>query len=88
MACIVLNIVVMAMVYDSMSDSFRGYISDINSAFTAIFFLEMVCKLIALDFQYFTNSWNNFDFSIVLLSIIDIAMDNAGNSIGFLKMGP
>lgn len=72
MCCIIGNIFSMAMNYDGMSDSYAEVVDGINLAFTSIFILEMILKLIALDFQYFTSSWNNFDFCIVWLSKLDI----------------
>ena len=68
MACIIGNIISMAMNYDGMSDNYSAIVDGINMAFTVIFIIEMIMKLIALDFQYFTSSWNNFDFCIVILS--------------------
>lgn len=88
MGCIIGNIIVMAMNFDGMSDSYAEVIDGINLAFTVVFIVEMLLKLIALDFQYFTSSWNNFDFSIVMLSIVDIVLSNIGSSISFLKVGP
>lgn len=70
MLCIIGNIISMAMNYDGMSDQYAEVVDAINLAFTAIFIVELILKLIALDFQYFTSSWNNFDFCIVILSIL------------------
>ena len=69
MVCIILNILSMAMVYESMSDSYSSMLNQINLVFTLIFIVEFVLKIIALDFQYFKVSWNIFDFTIVMLSI-------------------
>lgn len=88
MACIISNIISMAMNYDGMSDSYSDMVDGINLAFTAVFIVELLLKLAALDFQYFTSSWNNFDFCIVMLSIVDLILSNIGNSISFLKVGP
>jgi voltage-dependent calcium channel L type alpha-1D len=41
----------------------------VNYVFTAIFALEAVIKIIALDKIYFKDGWNIFDFFIVLLTI-------------------
>ena len=71
MMCIIGNIISMAMNYDGMSDQYSEIVDAINLAFTVIFIIEMTLKLIALDFQYFTSSWNNFDFAIVILSKLD-----------------
>jgi hypothetical protein len=69
MACIIGNIIAMAMNYDGMSDNYSTVVENINLAFTIVFIIELILKLAALDFQYFTSSWNNFDFAIVMLSI-------------------
>lgn len=42
----------------------------INLVFTAIFTLEAVVRIVALRLHYFTQPWNIFDFTIVILSII------------------
>lgn len=53
--------------------------------------MEAIFKLIAYGIiGYFKNSWNRFDFFVVLCSIIDIAMvivlKNVTSSI--LRVGP
>ena len=43
--------------------------------FFAIFLLEMIIKQLGLGFKnYFYDSFNSFDFLIILLSIIDAIM--------------
>jgi len=37
-------------------------------------------KLIAYGNTYFNNSWNKFDFFVVVASILDILMEFAGSS--------
>lgn len=68
MACIVLNIVAMAMVFDGMNDTYALVLNYVNLAFTVIFIIEFGLKFFALGFQYFNVSWNIFDFCIVFLS--------------------
>ena len=68
MACIIGNIIAMSASYEGMSDNYSLVLDDINLAFTVVFMIEMTLKLIALDFQYFSSNWNNFDCSIVILS--------------------
>src|SRR3569832_60223 len=47
----------------------------LNLVFTSIFAIECVLKLIALKPKnYFGDSWNVFDFVIVIGSFIDITM--------------
>lgn len=68
MLCIIFNIITMAMIYEGMSDSYKTALDNINLAFTVIFIVEMILKLIAFDLQYFQVTWNIFDFCIVFLS--------------------
>ena len=68
MGFIMLNILSMGFAYESMSTEYTSILNYVNIGFTVVFILEFVFKIIALDFQYFTSSWNNFDFSIVILS--------------------
>lgn len=49
---------------------FLGSSHVINLVFTAIFLLEAVIRIVALRLNYFTQPWNIFDFTIVILSII------------------
>ena len=79
MTFIILNIATMAMNYEFMSIGYIDLLSNINLGFTAVFAIEFVLKLIALDFQYFTTSWNIFDFSIVMLSLVDILVSQIGS---------
>ena len=39
--------------------------------FTALFTLELVVKFSALRCSYFKDSWNRFDFVLVLMAILD-----------------
>ena len=43
--------------------------------------MEMFLKLIAFGFrQYIKNNWNVFDGSIVLMSFVDMAVENLSTS--------
>lgn len=50
----------------------------VNIAFTIIFTLEMIIKLIALGIKgYFRGTWfNSFDCLIVIASLIDLILTN------------
>lgn len=73
----------MALQYARMSETYEKTIEYINYAFSFIFNVEMVIKLIALCKRYFTDSaWNRFDFAIVVgadigfvLTFINIGID-------------
>ena len=46
-----------------------------NYFFSGIFTIEATIKIFALGFKsYFHNSWNKFDFFVVIFSLIDIGM--------------
>lgn len=68
MVCIILNIISMAMVFDGMSDAYAQGLDYASLAFTFIFVLEFILKVYSLGIQYFSVSWNVFDFCIVVLS--------------------
>jgi hypothetical protein len=41
----------------------------------------MVLKLIAFGVSYFNNSWNKFDFFVVMAAIFDIVLNNLNASL-------
>lgn len=62
-----------------------------NIIFTIIFIIEAVLKLIAYGRTYFDNSWNNFDFFVVISSILDMILkllENIGGESNFLAVAP
>ncbi|XP_076797381.1 voltage-dependent L-type calcium channel subunit alpha-1S isoform X2 [Arvicanthis niloticus] len=74
-ALIMLNTICLGMQHYNQSEQ-MNHVSDIlNVAFTIIFTLEMVLKLIAFKPRgYFGDPWNVFDFLIVIGSIIDVIL--------------
>jgi voltage-gated sodium channel len=46
----------------------------INFVFTVIFLIEAMLKISAYKNLYFRDSWNRFDFAIVVISIIDFIL--------------
>ncbi|KAG1669527.1 Sodium channel protein para [Nymphon striatum] len=69
-----LNMVMMAMDHYRPSQEFIFVINKLNVFFVAIFTAECVLKMFALRFYYFKEPWNVFDFVIVVLSILGLAM--------------
>merc|ERR1719160_349434 len=53
-----------------------------STCFTIVFNLEAVLKLVAMRVNYFTESWNVFDFSCVVSTDVGIAIELAGYGIG------
>jgi hypothetical protein len=55
-----------------MADAIKG----INYFFLTIFSLEACLKLGALGKAYFYDSWNSFDFAVVVLTLIGIILES------------
>jgi len=76
MGCILLNIVFMMMRGYNQSDAMLDMLDVANMIFASIFTVEAVVKLVALEpVEYFSRSWNQFDFCIVLASWIGMVFD-------------
>ncbi len=75
MSCIILNMLLLAVVFDDSPKSYNDTLDSINYFFTVVFALECILKLIAFGSSYFHNSWNIFDFFVVFSSGIDIVMN-------------
>uniref|UniRef100_A0A8C9KLN0 Sodium channel protein n=1 Tax=Panthera tigris altaica TaxID=74533 RepID=A0A8C9KLN0_PANTA len=70
MFLICLNMVTMMVETDDQSPEKVNILAKINLLFVAIFTGECIIKMAALRHYYFTNSWNIFDFVVVILSIV------------------
>lgn len=70
----------MGLRYDGMSSEYTNVLRYINLFFTIVFILEAIFKIFGQGVQYFSSSWNLFDFCIVCTSVFDILMDILGNS--------
>uniref|UniRef100_A0A8C0ZII5 Voltage-dependent L-type calcium channel subunit alpha n=1 Tax=Cyanistes caeruleus TaxID=156563 RepID=A0A8C0ZII5_CYACU len=79
---ILLNTICLGMQHYNQSAE-MNHISDIlNVAFTILFTLEMVLKLMAFKAKgYFGDPWNVFDFLIVIGSIIDVILSEIDVSV-------
>ncbi len=87
MAVIVLNLITMGISYEDQLDIYGEFLDIINLIFTGIFIFEAIFKLIAMGLiRYFQNSWNRFDFFVVVASIIDVIVTKVeGQNSQFLK---
>ena len=84
MTCIILNTVIMSMTYFGETAPYSLALEIINYVFAVIFTVEAVLKLVALHRQYFKDSWNVFDFVIVLGTNIGLVLKLALN----INIGP
>uniref|UniRef100_A0A3P9AJA7 Voltage-dependent calcium channel alpha-1 subunit IQ domain-containing protein n=1 Tax=Esox lucius TaxID=8010 RepID=A0A3P9AJA7_ESOLU len=83
---IALNTVVLMMKYYSAPAAYDTVLKHLNTAFTVLFSLECILKVMAFGFvNYFRDTWNIFDFITVLGSITEIISINTFN-MSFLKL--
>lgn len=69
----------MSLSYDTSPSSYDNILSNINLAFSSVFILECLLKIIAYGINgYFYKSSNSFDFFVVSVSIIDIIFTYSG----------
>lgn len=64
----------MALYHEGMNESIIWLMDFTNIIFTIVFILEAILKLIAYGKSYFENSWNKFDFFVVVSSIMDFVL--------------
>jgi len=76
LTAITLNSLLMAVNWPNQSESTIQIIKRVNYCFLGIFVFEAIVKFIAFDIRYFKDSWNIFDFIIVLASIIVLIITN------------
>uniref|UniRef100_H3DQM3 Calcium voltage-gated channel subunit alpha1 E n=1 Tax=Tetraodon nigroviridis TaxID=99883 RepID=H3DQM3_TETNG len=76
LAMIALNTIVLMMKYYSAPPAYEAVLKHLNTAFTVIFSVECILKIMAFGFlNYFRDTWNIFDFITVLGSITEIIVD-------------
>ncbi|KAF6734847.1 putative voltage-dependent R-type calcium channel subunit alpha-1E, partial [Oryzias melastigma] len=76
LAMIALNTIVLMMKYYSAPPAYDAVLKHLNTAFTVLFSIECVLKILAFGFlNYFRDTWNIFDFITVLGSITEIVVD-------------
>uniref|UniRef100_A0A669C7T6 Voltage-dependent calcium channel type A subunit alpha-1 n=1 Tax=Oreochromis niloticus TaxID=8128 RepID=A0A669C7T6_ORENI len=73
LAMIALNTIVLMMKYYSAPPAYEAVLKHLNTAFTVLFSVECILKILAFGFlNYFRDTWNIFDFITVLGSITEI----------------
>ena len=77
MACIVLNMLQMALDHEGASPNMLDFLRVTNYIFTTIFLVECVLKLFIYRMPYFKTGWNKFDFFVVGSSLIDLGLELA-----------
>uniref|UniRef100_A0A7N6BFU4 Voltage-dependent calcium channel alpha-1 subunit IQ domain-containing protein n=1 Tax=Anabas testudineus TaxID=64144 RepID=A0A7N6BFU4_ANATE len=89
LAMIALNTIVLMMKYYSAPLTYDTVLKQLNTAFTVLFSVECVLKIMAFGFlNYFRDTWNIFDFITVLGSITEIVVELRSDTfnMSFLKL--
>lgn len=73
-AFIFMNMLQMMCLFENMSSTWSALLTFTNYMFTGVFLIEAILKLIGYGSSYFADSWNQFDFFVVLASIFDIIL--------------
>ncbi|XP_057212233.1 voltage-dependent R-type calcium channel subunit alpha-1E isoform X4 [Triplophysa rosa] len=85
---IALNTIVLMMKHhEPRAAGYDDVLKHLNTAFTVIFSVECVLKILAFGFtNYFRDTWNIFDFITVLGSITEIVVDQFSPKSGTFNM--
>ena len=74
------NTVVLSMEYAEMSPMYETVLDTVNLSLTIVFAVEAVLKIVGLGItEYSADKWNMFDLFVVAVSLVEIAMGNAGS---------
>ena len=83
MVCIMLNTVVLALNWFDEPEIVPSITEVLNYIFMTIFTLEAIMKIIAMRKAYFADSWNLFDFFIVVITLIFLLLKLTPSGIEF-----
>lgn len=74
LSCIIGNTFILGFNWYMQPESYKPVIEVINYVFVTIFTIEAIVKIIAQKKDYFTDSWNLFDFSVVVATLIILGL--------------
>ena len=78
MLAIMANTALLAFNWYMQPEDYELGISIVNYTFVTIFTIEAIIKLIAQRCLYFSDGWNNFDFTVVVLTLVILIINWAG----------
>lgn len=82
LTCVFLNTIVLAVEYHNQPDWLTEFQYNAEIVFLTIFFVEMLLKLYGLGIhQYFSSSFNIFDFAVVCCGIIDMLIEKYSQKV-------
>lgn len=75
LGCIILNIVALMVTHYNQGPEWNRVLDKVNIIFVLVFSIEALFKILGMGRDYFTDSWNIFDFAIVILSIVGLVVN-------------
>jgi hypothetical protein len=72
---VLLNVAFIGMEHYDQSDRFTTAMYGANIIFLACFVVEAIVKLLAYGHRYFWDGWNRFDFFLIIIGFVDVAVD-------------
>ena len=78
---IVGNTVVLAIDHYGQPDAMETALGWANDAFSILFIVECVLKLLAFELRYFSDDWNKFDFFLVIMSLVNFSLRAVQDSV-------
>nr|XP_039270948.1 sodium channel protein type 4 subunit alpha B-like [Styela clava] len=83
---ILTNTAFLAMDHHEIHPTFESVLIHGNYVFTGIFAIEAVLKIFAMSpLEYLRNPWNVFDFTIVLISLIEFMIPSSTGALSVLR---
>ncbi len=73
--CIIVNTIVFTLQWWRQPDTLQSISKILNYFFLGVFAVEAIIKLIAFGQTYFNESWNIFDFVVVLATFVGLILE-------------
>jgi len=87
MGCIVLNTLTMCLEYYGAPPNYNKVLDGLDTFYIVVFTVEALIKITGLGwFQYIRNSWNKFDFFIVIVGIVSLFELSGDASFNVLRL--
>ncbi|XP_052029422.1 cation channel sperm-associated protein 1 [Apodemus sylvaticus] len=68
------TVILVAQTFTELEIRGEWYFMVLDSIFLSIYVLEAILKLIALGLEYFYDPWNNLDFFIMVMAVLDFVL--------------
>ena len=73
--CILINTILMSLPYYKIDDTYADKLTLGINMLTVIYNVEALIKIVAKEYAYFSDSWNRFDFAIVVAADLSLLIE-------------